>query len=204
VPATSASAALSSTPARREAILSAALRCFVRRGYTATTIADIRRASGASVGSLYHHFGGKDRIAAALYVDGLAGYQAGFLAALREHDDARAAVEALVGHHLAWVREHPDLARFILAVGETEVLAAAAPELRRRNRAFFAAVGHWFAGRPELPDLPSDLLESLLLGPTQEFARHWLAGRAATTPERAEPVLAAAAWRALTTTEESP
>ncbi|MDX6661573.1 MAG: hypothetical protein QOJ55_2395 [Solirubrobacteraceae bacterium] len=188
---------------RRAAILTAALRCFVRQGYTATTVEDICRASGASVGSVYHHFGGKDRIAAALYVESLADYQAGFLATLRAHDDARAGVEALVRHHLRWVREHPDVARFVLAVGETEVLAAAASELRRRNRAFFAAVGKWFAGHSELPDLEPDLLEPLLLGPAQEFARHWLAGRAVTTPEQAEDVLAAAAWRALTTTKES-
>lgn len=202
--ATQATAAGTSAGPRREAILSAALGCFVRRGYTATTIEDIRRASGASVGSVYHHFGGKDRIAAALYLDGLAGYQAGFLATLGAHDDARGGVEALVGHHLRWVREHPDLARFIVAVGGTEVLKAAGPELRRRNSAFFAAVGDWFADHPVLPDLPVDLLESVLLGPAQEFARHWLAGRATTTPARAQPVLAAAAWHALTTTEESP
>jgi len=191
-------------PSRRDAILASALRCFGRHGYSNTTIDDIRRASGASVGSLYHHFGGKDRIAAALYVEGLAGYQYAFLAALLPHDDARAGIEAVVRSHLRWVREHPDLARFILAVGETEVLAAAAPELRRRNSAFFAAVGDWFAGHPELPDLPPDVLEPVLLGPAQEYTRHWLAGRATTTPERAEPVLAAAAWHALTPTEESP
>jgi AcrR family transcriptional regulator len=188
---------------RRAAILAAALDRFVRQGYTATTVEDICRASGASVGSVYHHFGGKDRIAAALYVDGLADYQAGFLATLQAHDDARAGVEALVRHHLSWVREHPDVARFVLAVGETEVLAAASRVLRRRNRAFFAAVGEWFARHPELPGFAPDLLEPLLLGPAQEFARHWLAGRATTTLERAEDVLAPAAWHALTTTEES-
>src|SRR6478752_623699 len=134
--------------ARREAILAAALRCFVRRGYSATTIEDIRRESGASVGSLYHHFGGKDGIAAALYVESLATYQAAFLAVLEEHDDARAGVESLVRHHLRWVVEHPDRARFLLAVRETEVIAAAAPELRRRNRTFFAAVREWFARHP--------------------------------------------------------
>jgi AcrR family transcriptional regulator len=203
MPAIAASGPPASTP-RREAILAAALHRFVRQGYTATTVEDICRDSGASVGSVYHHFGGKDRIAAALYVDSLAGYQAGFLATLRAHDDARAGIEALVRHHLRWVRDHPDVARFVLAVGETEVVAAAASVLRRRNRAFFAAVGEWFAGHPELPDLPPDLLEPLLLGPAQEFTRHWLAGRVKTTPERAQAVLAAAAWHALTTTEESP
>jgi AcrR family transcriptional regulator len=199
----SATATPSTSRPRRAAILAAALDCFVRRGYTATTVEDICRASGASVGSVYHHFGGKDRIAAALYVDSLADYQAGFLATLEAHDDARAGVEALVRHHLRWVREHPDVARFVLAVGETEVLAAASRVLRRRNRAFFAAVGEWFARHPELPGFAPDLLEPLLLGPAQEFARHWLAGHATTTPERAEDVLAPAAWHALTTTEES-
>jgi AcrR family transcriptional regulator len=199
----SATAAGPASRPRRAAILTAALGCFVRQGYTATTVEDICRASGASVGSVYHHFGGKDRIAAALYVDSLAGYQAGFVATLHAHDDARVGVQSLVRHHLGWVREQPDVARFVLAVGETEVLAAAAGVLRRRNRAFFAAVGKWFAAHPELPDLAPDLLEPLLLGPAQEFARHWLAGRATTTPERAEDVLAAAAWHALTATEES-
>lgn len=202
MPASPTAARPSSQP-RRAAILAAALDCFVRQGYTATTVEDVCRASGASVGSVYHHFGGKDRIAAALYVDSLAGYQAGFLATLHAQDDARAGVEALVRHHLRWVRDRADVARFVLAVGETEVLAAAASVLRRRNRAFFAAVGEWFGEHPELPDLPPDLLEPLLLGPAQEFARHWLAGRATTMPERAEAVLAAAAWHALITTEES-
>ena len=189
---------------RRAAILDAALNCFVRRGYSSTTVDDIRRASGASVGSLYHHFGGKDRIAAALYVAGLADYQGGFQAVLAEHGDARSGVEAIVAYHLQWVDEHADLARFLLAMRETEVIAAAAPELHRRNRAFFAAVHAWFARHAELPDLPADLLEPLLLGPTQEFVRHWLAGRATTAPARAQAVLAAAAWHALTTTEEAP
>ncbi len=200
---TATPSATATAPSRREAILAAALRRFVRDGYSATTIEDIRRESGASVGSLYHHFGGKEGIAAALYVESLASYQAAFVAVLEEHDDARAGVESLVRRHLRWVGEHPDRARFLLAVRETEVIAAAAPELRRRNRAFFAAVREWFARHPELPDLPPDLLEPLLLGPAQEYARHWLARRAETTPARAEAVLAAAAWHALTTTEES-
>src|SRR5712692_6807533 len=165
---TATPSATATAPSRREAILAAALRRFVRDGYSATTIEDIRRESGASVGSLYHHFGGKEGIAAALYVESLASYQAAFVAVLEDHD-ARAGVESLVRHHLRWVGEHPDRARFLLAVRETEVIAAAAPELRRRNRAFFAAVREWFARHPELPDLPPDLLEPLLLGPAQEY-----------------------------------
>ena len=69
-----------STRVRRRDILQAALELFVRSGVGATTVDDIRERSGASVGSLYHHFpGGKEAIAAALYLDTLADYQDGFL-----------------------------------------------------------------------------------------------------------------------------
>src|SRR2546421_8536565 len=58
------------TAERRRAILEAALQCFLDRGYEATTIDDVRLASGASIGSIYHHFKGKEELAAALYLDG--------------------------------------------------------------------------------------------------------------------------------------
>ena len=53
------------TTARREAILAAALRLFTKKGYSDTSIHDLRMTSGASVGSIYHHFGGKAGVAAA-------------------------------------------------------------------------------------------------------------------------------------------
>src|SRR5215203_1122980 len=106
--------AATATSVRREEILSAALSAFTEKGFAAATIEDVRRLSGASTGSIYHHFGGKEGLAAALYVDGLAGYQDGFLAQLRRARDAEAAIKALVRHHLRWVEANPDLARFIL------------------------------------------------------------------------------------------
>jgi AcrR family transcriptional regulator len=187
---------------RQSAILESALRCFQRDGYANTTIEAICSAAGASVGSVYHHFGGKDRIAATLYVDALAGYQEGFLDELRSHDDARAGIAAVVRYHLRWVSGHPELARFVLAMRETEVLDAAARDLRRINRAFFGEVRAWLAPHADsgaIRDLEPDLLEPLLLGAAQEFSRHWLAGRATTSPDAAADVLAAAAWSALTT-----
>ncbi len=44
---------------RRRSILEAALDCFLEKGYIATTINDIREASGATTGSIYHFFDGK-------------------------------------------------------------------------------------------------------------------------------------------------
>jgi AcrR family transcriptional regulator len=58
------------TPARRWAradaaqqrILDAATDVFRTRGFSAATMADIVGQSGASIGSSYHHFGGKKEL----------------------------------------------------------------------------------------------------------------------------------------------
>lgn len=51
----------------RDIILSTALLLFTERGYFATSIHDIRRLAGISIGSIYHHFGSKESIARAIY-----------------------------------------------------------------------------------------------------------------------------------------
>jgi len=54
---------------RRQQILDAALVCFSRDGFHATTTADIVRESGVSQGTLYLYFATKDDIVAALADD---------------------------------------------------------------------------------------------------------------------------------------
>lgn len=52
---------------RRAQILEAALVCFAKRGYHATRMDDIVRASGLSKGALYWHFENKDELFVALF-----------------------------------------------------------------------------------------------------------------------------------------
>jgi AcrR family transcriptional regulator len=52
--------------ARREQILTAALSCFGEKGYHASTMDDIARASDLSKGSLYWHFSSKEEVFLAL------------------------------------------------------------------------------------------------------------------------------------------
>jgi len=54
---------------RRQHILAAAMRCFSRDGFHATTTADIVRESGVSQGALYLYFATKDDIIVALADD---------------------------------------------------------------------------------------------------------------------------------------
>ena len=90
------------TSTRREAILAAALTCFDELGWSATTIADIRERSGASTGSIYHHFGDKEGIAAALYAETLRSYREALGERLDRTRTAKGLVRALVLHHIEW------------------------------------------------------------------------------------------------------
>ncbi|MFI0404606.1 TetR/AcrR family transcriptional regulator [Actinomadura sp. 3N508] len=55
--------------ATRQALLTAALDVFADRGYADAGIAEIVERSGISVGSLYHHYGGKAGLYVALWED---------------------------------------------------------------------------------------------------------------------------------------
>jgi len=55
------------TGATQHRILDAATEAFATRGFTATTMADVVAGSGASVGSIYHHFGGKSELFLAIF-----------------------------------------------------------------------------------------------------------------------------------------
>ncbi len=55
------------TDATQRRILDAATEVFATRGFTAATMADVVVGSGASVGSIYHHFGGKSELFLAIF-----------------------------------------------------------------------------------------------------------------------------------------
>jgi len=59
-----------SGPERRQVILATALGLFTERGYFNTSVHDIQRQAGVSIGSIYHHFKNKEAIAKALF-DGM-------------------------------------------------------------------------------------------------------------------------------------
>jgi AcrR family transcriptional regulator len=188
------------SPSRRSVILDAALAEFTVRGVAGTSIENIRRRSDASVGSIYHHFGDKDGISGALYLEGLARYQRGFTNVLDGAEAAREGVENGVRYHLSWVDSHRDLARFLLLARDARVVVATEKPLRDLNRKFFGHVEGWTRPRiadGELRDLDPELMYALWIGPSQELARHWLAGRSRASLADSADVFVDAAWRSL-------
>jgi AcrR family transcriptional regulator len=182
--------------ARQEVILGAALRLFNRRGFAATSIDDLRKTSGASVGSIYHHFGGKEGVAAELYVRALESYQQDVLELIRENPTAREGIDGIVHHHLEWVEAHPDEARFLL-MRSPEVLLASKKRVRALNRVFFGEVFSWLdrqASAGRIRKVPRHLIFTLVIGPSQELSREWLEGRVDEPLTAAADLLADAAW----------
>ncbi|MAE22577.1 TetR/AcrR family transcriptional regulator [Pseudomonas chengduensis] len=184
-------------PSRKDEILQAALACFTEHGVDVTTIEMIRDRSGASIGSLYHHFGNKERIIAALYLAGTAQYadllQRGFASAA----SAEACVKLLVTSYIDWVVANPDWARFILHSRSRVEAGEMGDALREANRQHFAQILTALAEYRRqglFKALPDDCFASVVIGPTHDLARNWLAGRTQSELGDCRELLAQIAW----------
>jgi AcrR family transcriptional regulator len=182
---------------RRDQIIDAARACFAEQGYAATTIEQIAARSGASNGSIYHHFGSKDGILAALYTSALASYQEELLALLRGAPDAEAGIRGAVAQHLAWVEAHPDETRTLFEHRQTLERTPRAGELRDQNRPVLREVRAWLERWVEagaIRDL-GPAAAAVWLGPAQAVARDWIGGRLRGRPSALADALGEAAWR---------
>jgi len=160
---------------RREAVLDAALRCFVERGVLATGIEDIRKAAGASPSSVYHLFGGLSGIVVALLTRTFERSIAHLAARVAAATTAEEAVHSLVDGHLEWVQENQDDARFMYQAmaaelaGETRAAVLAAKD--ELKRPLFAELSRF-----ALPELSALTTEFVVLGPAHEACRRYFAG----------------------------
>ncbi len=189
-----------SKKSRKQEILDAALSCFTENGIEATTIDMIRERSRASVGSMYHHFGSKESIAAALYVDALAEHHEVQKALLASAKTVEEGVKAIARAYIDWVSAHPDKARFVLHNRGVLAKSALANELGDRTRSHMSDLVQWF--RPHidsgaLKKLPLECYASIITGPAHDYARLWLSGRAKTDIKAFREIFADAAWNAL-------
>lgn len=106
----------------RSALLSAAREVFCASGFAEASIAEVVAGAGASVGSLYHHFGGKSELYLALFEDYQQRQEARVLAAVRQAaaEGERDPVALFVGGSRAYLEgcwTERDLARLFLAGG---------------------------------------------------------------------------------------
>jgi AcrR family transcriptional regulator len=126
-------------------ILDAATEVFGTRGFTAATMADVVAGSGASIGSIYHHFGGKSELFLAICEQMASAVDRRIEAAMEQAGladkaaDPRRVFELHVRAYLEAMWENRRLAR-VLTAGDTP----AGFEVVRRDR-MQAAFRSWMA-----------------------------------------------------------
>lgn len=184
---------------RRDELLDAALRCFAARGVLGTGIEDVRREAGASPSSMYHHFEGLPGLTLALLTRTFEGLFGHLGARVTATGTAEGAVLALVDGHLEWVLAHEDEARFMYQAMSLELSPEVSGPLQARKEALLAPVVRHlapFVARGELPRWPPLALDVVLLGPSHEACRRYLAG-AALQPRWMRATLPGLAWRSV-------
>lgn len=185
---------------RKDDILQAALACFSESGVDATTIEMIRDRSGASIGSLYHHFGNRERIIGALYLEGIGQYAALLDAGVREGMGAEATVRLFVTCYIDWVVAHPDWARFILHNRGRVEAGEMGEQLREANRQQGRRIAELLAVHRQagaFREMPFELFNSVVIGPTHDYVRNWLAGRTRVELADCRDLLAQIAWESV-------
>lgn len=188
---------MSHTLPRYSAIIHAALACFVEHGVEKTTIDMIRAASGASVGSLYHHFGNKEGLAAEVYLEGLRQVRAQTQAALSDCQDLQSAIAGIINTHIDWIVDNPDWAQFVFSARRTLANTPRDAELRHETAKAQQDLATLFTQLPDgqlLDQWPADVVPSLIVGPLHDYARNWLEGRRRQSPAELREAFCRAAW----------
>jgi AcrR family transcriptional regulator len=178
----------------QRAIAEASISLFLERGYVATSISDIRKASGATTGSIYHFFGSKAGIAVYIWEDAIAGWQQRFQDTVA-FLSAETQIKASVRSFLEWAHRnrrqfsvYDELLTLSRSLGEFAPIAQKIEKGHEQASALYLA----WANAEEVRDLPWPLARALIMGPSLEFLR---AGH--TIDEMAIAELVQAAWCAV-------
>ena len=187
--------------ASRRSVLRHALSLFNANGVEATTIDDLRKASGQSVGTIYHHFKNKEGLVAALFFVALDDQSRAIAAHIEGLADGQAVIEALIECYTSWITAQPECAYFVFLARDSVAQGPHGADLTERLVARYEPIDDILAQEAEagriLP-LAADLIPALVLGAVEFYARGWLAGRRQATPESHAQRFATAAWRSLT------
>lgn len=181
-------------------IFGKALKLFNEQGIEATTIEMIRAECDTSVGAIYHHFGNKEGLVAALFFTALDDQARLRDSYLSEAQTTQEGVYALVHSYVDWVDSQPEWARFQYHARFAVTRGPFKEELATRNKARNKQLLEWLSASArgeELKGFPAELMPSLIIGQADSYCRTWLSGRVKGRPKAYRDMLAAAAWRSI-------
>ncbi|MCD0449595.1 TetR/AcrR family transcriptional regulator [Actinocorallia sp. API 0066] len=188
------------TPETVGRLLDTALAVFAAHGREGFTMSAVIKESGVSSGSLYHHFGSFDGLAAALYARCMGALLTEVTLALEAQPNAADGVRAVPAAYLAFAREHRAEIAFIHTSAYAAFLPAHTATVAAVKGPLLARMTDWLApyvAAGDLVDLPPAYVEMLLIGPVAETVRRWLSGAPGLDLDEAARLLPERIWRSV-------
>ena len=106
----------------RSLIVKTALKLFSEKGYFNTSVQDIKNEAGISIGSIYHHFSGKDAIAKAMYEELLLKMQVMIEAISEQNHNAHDRCKEIIRQLFIMTEYDPEAVQFMLLGKHQEFL----------------------------------------------------------------------------------
>jgi len=195
-----ASSMRTKTQMKKREILLKALECFIKHGVEKTSVQMICESSNTSVGSLYHHFGNKEAIAAAVYIEGMRDIWETTLNYLQNEGDSNGAeqlIKRLVYVNVDWISRHKNWAYYIFqnrSVVHTKEQKKILFDVSVHGYQYLEEQFQKAKYQGEIKALPSQLYVSIIIGPVHDYARHYLSGRYKKSLKAYKEDFANAAW----------
>lgn len=148
----------------RTLVLDAALSLFTHKGYFNTSVHDIGRAAGVSIGSIYHHFSDKEGLARTLYAMQTARMQRLIDEVEQLADSSRDQARELVARLFVLTENEPRSMRFMLDACHREFLPDEPPICSSRPFAMMRAMVGRGMARGEIREMDLLVASTCLFG----------------------------------------
>jgi len=120
---------------RLDTLLAAAAKTFAERGYHATSMRDLARASGFSLAGMYHYVESKQALLFQIQDRCFAQVIDGARDAVAGGSDPEARLRAFIRHHVVFFTSHMDEMK-VLAHEEDELTGTMRTQVRRRKKEY--------------------------------------------------------------------
>jgi len=179
----------------KELIARTALRLFVEKGITATTIRDIAGAAGIAEGTLYRHYESKEQLAWELFSTNYLAFALELDRLQQEYDNLRDKLAAMIRQFCTFFDRDPVLFSYLLLAQHAQ-LKKVTPEMVTAVTVLQKVIAQGMARR-EVPEMEVELAAAMVLGVVLEVAVFKAYNRITQDLSQLSETLVAACWRVL-------
>jgi AcrR family transcriptional regulator len=180
----------------KELIARTALKLFVEKGITETTVRDIAAAAGLAEGTLYRHFESKEQLAWELFSTNYVAFAQELDRLQQGYDTLKDKLAAMIRQFCAFFDSDPVLFSYLLLAQHAQ-LKKVTPEMLTAVTVLQKVIGQGMARR-EVPPRDVELAAAMVLGVVLQVAVFKAYGRITQDLSELSGTLVGACWRVLT------